>query len=127
MITIMTEIHRALSNTVWLFWLALGLWGLYRAIRGRGVDGNYIGAGAIGQALFVVQAILGFILWFAGLDASLQRAGIHLLYGVFALVFPPFIYFAVLRDDETNRAQWVLAFTALFMFGIALRSISTGV
>lgn len=127
MITTIAEIHRALSNTVWLFWLILGLWGLYRAIRGRSLDGNYVGAGAIGQGLFLLQAILGFILWFGGLDTSLQRADIHILYGVFALVFPPFIYLAVLRGDESNRAQWVLAFTALFMFGIAIRSITTGV
>jgi hypothetical protein len=125
--TTIIEIHRVLSNTVWLFWLLLGLWGLYRAIRGRAVDGNFVGAGAIGQGLFVLQAVLGFILWFGGLDASLQRPGIHLLYGIFALVFPPFVYLVVLRGDDSNRAQWVLAFTALFMFGIALRSISTGI
>jgi hypothetical protein len=125
--TIVAEIHRVLANTVWLFWLALGLWGLYRAVRGQGVDGSFVGAAAIGQGLFVLQAILGFILWFAGLDVMLQRPGIHLLYGVFSVVFPPFIYFVVLRDDDTNRAQWVLAFTALFMFGITLRSIATGV
>jgi hypothetical protein len=121
------EIHLVLSNTVWLFWLLIGLWGLYRALRGRGVDGSYIGAAAIGQTLFVIQAILGFVLWFGGLDASLQRPGIHLLYGVFALVFPPFVYLVVLRGDDSNRAQWVLAFTALFMFGIALRSIATAI
>lgn len=127
MIATIAEIHRTLSNTVWLFWLILGLWGLYRAIRANGVDGNYIGAAAIGQLLFILQAILGSILWLNGLSAAIQRPGIHLLYGVFAVVFPPFIYFVVLRSDDTNRAQWVLAFTALFMFGISLRAVSTGI
>ena len=56
-----------------------------------------------------------------------QYLGIHLLYGIFALVFLPFVYVSVLRGDDTNRAQWVLAFTTLFMFGIALRSISTSI
>jgi hypothetical protein len=127
MISTIAEIHRALSNTVWLFWLILGLWGLYRAIRGRGVDGHFIGAGAIGQGLFILQAILGGILWLGGLSVAVQRPGIHLLYGVFALVFPPFVYLVVLRGDDTNRAQWVLSFTALFMFGISLRAITTGI
>jgi hypothetical protein len=121
------EIHRALSNAVWLFWLLLGLWGVYRAIRGRDIDGSYIGAAAIGVGLFAIQGILGVILWFGGLGVSLQRPGIHALYGIFALVFPPFVYLGVLRGEDTNRAQWVLALTALFMAGIALRSISTGV
>ena len=121
------SIHSALSNTAWLFFLALGLWGLFRAIRGQAVDGSYLGATFIGQLIFVIQAVLGGILWFGGGNAALARSGVHLLYGTFALVFLPFIYLSVLRGDDTNRAQWVLAFTTLFMFGIALRSITTGV
>lgn len=125
--TTLTAIHGALSNTAWIFFLALGLWGLFRAIRGQSVDGSYLGAAFIGQLIFVTQAVLGAILWIGGSSASMQRPGIHLLYGVFALVFLPFIYLSVLRGDDTNRAQWVLAFTTLFLFGIALRSISTAV
>ena len=55
-------IHSALSNTAWLFFLILGLWGLFRAIRGQSVNGNYLGAAFIGQMIFVVQAVLGTIL-----------------------------------------------------------------
>ncbi len=123
----LVSIHGALSNTAWLFFLALGLWGLFRAIRGQAVDGGYLGAVFIGQLIFVVQAVLGGILWFSGGNLALGRSSVHLLYGVFALVFLPFIYLSVLRGDDTNRAQWVLAFTTLFMFGIALRSITTAV
>lgn len=121
------SIHGALSNTAWLFFLIIGLWGLVRAIRGQSVNGNYLGAAFIGQLIFVVQAILGTLLWIGGQSGNIQRPGIHLLYGVFALVFLPFIYLSVLRGDDTNRAQWVLAFTTLFLFGIALRGISTAV
>lgn len=123
----LAAIHGALSNTAWIFFLVLGLWGLFRAIRGRPVNGSYLGAAFIGQLIFVAQAVLGVILWIGGGSVSMQRSGIHLLYGVFALVFLPFIYLSVLRGDDTNRAQWVLAFTTLFLFGIALRSISTAV
>jgi hypothetical protein len=120
-------LHGALSNTVWLFFLAIGLWGLYRAIRGRPVDGSYLGAAVIGELLFVVQAILGSIMWLSGGSGDMARPGIHLLYGVFALIFLPFVYVTVLRGDDSNRGQWVLAFATLFLFGIALRSISTSV
>jgi hypothetical protein len=123
----LSAIHAALSNTAWLFFLILGLWGLFRAIRGQSVNGNYLGAAFIGQMIFVVQAVLGATLWIGGASGNMQRPGIHLLYGVFALVFLPFIYLSVLRGDDTNRAQWVLAFTTLFLFGIALRSITTAV
>jgi len=120
-------IHRALSNTAWLFFLILGLWGLLRAIRGGSVNSNYLGAAFIGQLIFVVQAALGATLWLMGGRGDMQRPEIHLLYGVFALVFLPFVYLSVLRGDDTNRAQWVLAFTTLFLFGIALRSIGTSI
>lgn len=120
-------IHRALSNTAWLFFLILGLWGLFRAMRGRPVESSYLGAAFIGQLIFVAQAVLGGTLWLGGGSGDIQRPEIHLLYGVFALVFLPFIYLSVLRGDDTNRAQWVLAFTTLFLFGIALRSITTAV
>lgn len=125
--TTLIAIHGALANTAWLFFLIIGLWGLVRAIRGQGVNGNYLGAAFIGQLIFVAQAVMGAILWIGGGATSIQRPSIHLLYGVFALVFLPFIYLSVLRGDDTNRAQWVLAFTTLFLFGIALRGITTAV
>lgn len=125
--SVIQSIHGALSNTAWLFFLIIGLWGLARAIRGQSVNGNYLGAAFIGQLIFVAQTILGAALWIGGSSTNIQRPEIHLLYGVFALVFLPFIYLSVLRGDDTNRAQWVLAFTTLFLFGIALRGISTAV
>ncbi|MBP6015376.1 MAG: hypothetical protein KA586_01515 [Candidatus Promineofilum sp.] len=124
---VIQSIHSALSNTAWLFFLIIGLWGLFRAIRGQAVNGNYLGAAFIGQLIFIVQAVLGTLLWLGGYSVGINRPGIHLLYGVFALVFLPFIYLSVLRGDDTNRAQWVLSFTTLFLFGIALRSIATAV
>jgi len=123
----LVNIHHALSNTAWLFFLILGLWGLFRAIRGQAVNANYLGAAFIGQLIFVAQTVMGGILWLGGGSAQIQRPEIHLLYGVFALIFLPFVYVSVLRGDDTNRAQWVLAFTTLFLFGIALRSISTSI
>lgn len=123
--TTLLLIHGALSKSAWLFFLIIGLWGLIRGIRGQSVNGSYLGAAFIGQMIFVVQAVLGGLLWLSGLSSGIQRSGMHLLYGVFALVFLPFIYLSVLRGDDTNRAQWVLAFTTLFLFGIALRAITT--
>ena len=119
----LTQIHGALSQTVWLFFLFLGLWGLIRALRGRGMDGSYLGAVVIGELLFVAQAVLGFILWFSG--SRPIRAEIHLLYGIFAIVFLPFL-FGLLRGDDSNRGRWVFALATLFMFGVALRMIETG-
>lgn len=123
----LVTIHGALANTTWLFFLALGIWGFYRAIRGQAINGSYLGATAVGQLLFMAQAVIGTILWIAGGNANLARGGMHVLYGVFAVVFIPFIYLSVLRGDDSNRGQWVLAFVTTFMFGIALRAIATSI
>ncbi len=117
-------IHGQLANTVWLFFLIIGIWGIYRGIRGYGVDGNYLGAVAIGQILFVVQIVLGIIVFLGG--SRPVDGFMHWLYGAFSLVFLPFVYLVWMRGDDTNQAQWVLGFATLFMFGIALRSITTG-
>ncbi|MCB9006450.1 MAG: hypothetical protein H6656_03595 [Ardenticatenaceae bacterium] len=119
-------LHEGLSNMAWMFFLAIGLWGLVRAIRGQAVDGSYLGAVAIGQGLFLVQALIGVLLWVNGRLSSLARPEVHVLYGAFVIVFLPFIYFTALRGDDSNRGQWVLAFSNLFLFGVALRLITTG-
>ncbi|MEM7800342.1 MAG: hypothetical protein AAF633_14195 [Chloroflexota bacterium] len=124
--TTLLTLHSGLLNTAWIFFLIVGIWGVFRAIRGLGVDGGYWGAVAVGQLIFVAHAVLVASLLFGGLSASLEQPGIHLLYGAFALVFLPFIYLVALGGDDSNRGQWVMAFSTLFMFGIALRMITTG-
>ncbi len=120
-------LHEGLSNMTWMFFLVIGLWGLVRAIRGRAVDGSYMGAMVIGQGLFILQAIIGVVLWVNGRLLTLNRPEVHILYGAFVVIFLPFIYFTTLRGDDSNRGQWVLAFSNLFLFGVALRLIETGI
>lgn len=121
---IVLVIHSTLSSTIWMFFLALGLWGLFNAIRKKGVDGGYLGAMVIGEILYALQAVLGIILWAGGFLPGLGNPTMHILYGSFALVFMPFVYFVWLKGDDSVQAQWVLGFTTLFLFGIALRAVS---
>ena len=118
--------HNGLANASWMFFLILGVWGVFRAVRGQGMDGSYVGALAVGQGIFILQAIIGFLLLFGSGLGDMLRPSIHILYGVFALVFIPFIYFSVLKGDDSNRGQWVMSFCTLFMFGISLRTIELG-
>lgn len=120
-------IHRGVSTAITMYFLILGIWGLIRAIRGQSVDGNYLGALVIIEILIIVQGVLGTVLWVAGNDANVVRFEIHLLYGVFGIIFLPFVYMVMLRGDTSNRGQWVLSFTTLFLFGIALRAIATAI
>jgi hypothetical protein len=120
---IVTLIHTQLAQTIWMFFLAMGLWGVVRSVRGMGVGPSYLGAMVIGQLLFVIQAILGVILWLNGSMVAVERPFMHVLYGSFALVFLPFVFLAWLKGDDSNRGMWVLTFTVLFVFGVALRNM----
>ncbi len=114
--TIIT-LHGRFANTVWLFLLILGLWSLWRAVRGEGVGGNFLGALVIGEIMIVVQAALGGLLWLSGYGSNISEPAIHILYAAFSLVFLPFVFLYWLRGDDSNRAQWVLTFAVLFQFG----------
>ena len=119
----LVQIHGVISNTAVLFFLLLGIWGLFRAIRKQGVDGSYLGALVIGELIFVAQALLGIILALGG--GTPGRGIVHYIYGAFALVALPGL-FAYMRGDDSNQAQWYYALLTLFLFGVATRAISTG-
>jgi len=119
----LVQIHGVLSNSAVLFFLLLGIWGLYRAIRKYGVDGSYMGALVIGELIFVAQAALGIIIALGG--GTPGRGIVHYIYGAFALVALPGL-FAFTRGDDSNTAQWYYALATLFLFGVATRAITTG-
>lgn len=121
--SVLLQLHGVLSNSAVLFFLILGVWGLFRAIRKQGVNGSYLGALVIGELIFVAQAVMGIILALGG--GVPGRGAFHYLYGAFALVALPGL-FAYLRGDDSNLAQWYYGLATLFLFGIALRAISTG-
>ena len=110
-------LHARLANTVWLYLLILGLWSLWRAIRGEGLSGNFLGALVIAQLLIFIQAILGALLWLGGQSNELVNSSMHFLYAGFSLVFLPFVFLYWLRGDASNRGQWVMSFAVLFQFG----------
>jgi heme A synthase len=117
------EVHRVLSQSIMLFFLLLGVWGLFKAIRKNGVDGSYMGALVIGEGLLILQGILGIVLWIAG-----ERPGrpVHILYGVFAVVALPGL-FAYIKGDDSNRAQWYYGMLTFFLFGVSIRAASVAV
>lgn len=106
-----------------LFFFALGVWGLIRAVRGQSVDGNYVGAIFVGEILYIGLVILDLILWLGGIVP--ERASLHYLYALFAVLLTPFIYASVLKGDESNQAQWIYTFTSFFLFGVAARALTT--
>ena len=116
-------LHERLSVTCAFFALALGVWGVVLAARGRGLDGNYLGAAVVGELLLVGQSVLGAWLLF-GLGLSPGR-GLHLLYAVTALAVWPFLL-TYTRSDPGPREALLFGLGSFFLFGLVLRAATTG-
>jgi len=120
--SIVLLLHDRLATSVMLFFLFVGLWGLFEFIRGGSLGGNIAGALIIGQVLIVVQGALGMVLFVWG-----DRPGqmLHILYGFTAALVLPFVW-SYVRDRAPRQALLLYSVVALFVFGLAIRGMTTG-
>lgn len=121
--TFLLTMHARLLVTILLFFGALTIWGVLGFLRGRGVSGGYRGALAIGELLLLAQALIGLLLLIAGQQAA--RPGLHILYGLVAVVALPGT-FSYTRGRDARYEQMIYALVCLFLCGIALRALETG-
>jgi hypothetical protein len=114
-------LHEGAANAAWLFMAVLGVWGLINYARGRGVEGNFVGAVVVGELLMLAQAVMGIILLVSGLSPA--RA-IHFLYGSLTLLVFPALW-VYTRGDTSRRASLLWGLAGLLMMGLAFRAIGT--
>lgn len=118
----LTAFHGRLATTVLLYVFALAVWGFIRFFLKRGVEGNYWGALVIAEIVILIQGAIGVYLWIIG-----ARPGetIHLLYGAISAIAIPST-FGFTRGRDTRRDMLIYAAVLLFLAGIGLRAIDTG-
>jgi uncharacterized membrane protein len=120
----LTTIHDALANSVLLFTLIAGVWGVVSRVRGKAMTGNYWGILAVGELLIIGQGLIGAILWLSG--ARPGRMGIHVLYGVVAVISLP-AYYAITKGRDDKEIVLVYGLLNFFLAAISLRAAATGV
>lgn len=108
--------------TVMLFMAALGIWGLFSYIRGQTVSGSYAGSLIIGEILVIVQVAAGVGLYVFGNRTANPT---HYLYGITAILVLPFAW-SFFRERSQRQALLIYSLLALFIFGLAIRGITTG-
>ena len=102
--------------------LIMGLWALVHYFRHQPLRGQFLGIVAVGEILLVAQALLGYgMILFGGLTHP--RGILHFLYGTFALVVLPAIYYYT-RGGQDRRAALIWFFTGIFMVGLSFRLIT---
>jgi hypothetical protein len=120
----LTAIHNNLATSVLLFMLIAGVYGLVSYFRGQSMSGNYWGILAVGELLILGEAVLGAVLWFSG--ARPGRLGIHILYGVVAVISLP-AYYAITKGRDDRQIVLVYSLLNFFLAAISLRAAATGV
>jgi hypothetical protein len=116
-------IHARLLITILLFFGALAIWGFVNFLRGQPISGGYRGALAIGELLMIAEFLFGAALLLGGRQP--YREGIHILYGIVAIITLPGT-FAYTRGRDSRYEQLIYAIVCLFLCGIALRALETG-
>jgi heme A synthase len=117
----LSEIHRALANSVVIYAGAAAIIGLIAYFRRRGMESSYWGILIIGELLFIAQAIIGLVLWISGGEPGRI---VHILYGVVAVISLPG-YFALSKGKDDRDATLAYALICLFLVGVGLRAAFT--
>jgi hypothetical protein len=115
-------LHDRLATTVMLFFLLVSLWGLLEFAKGGSLGGNIAGALIIGQVLVVVQGAFGMVLF---LFSDRPEDTIHILYGFTAALVLPFVW-SYVRDRAPRQGLLLYSLVSLFVFGLAIRGMTTG-
>lgn len=117
-------LHVRLALAVILFAIILGLWGSFQYLRRRAVSGGFRSAYLMLCGLAALQSLLG--LANLALGSSLHNP-LHIVYGIFAVVFLPGLYFYSASGRASPAREAVLLAGASWIVLVAfLRGWVTG-
>jgi hypothetical protein len=120
-VDIVLSLHGRLATALVLYFVLVGLWGLWLGIRNTGPTPAFRGAIVIATVAAIAQGVVGVSV-FAFLRQP--RESLHVLYGV-ALVLAMPLAASVVRDRQPRGQSVALGFAALFTAGLAIRAITT--
>lgn len=116
------SVHAFLARVFTIFTLLIALYALFHLIRRQEISGDFWGAVVIGEGVVVVQSLIGLIRWIQG---TYPARGIHFLYAALCLFAWP-VVFAFTKGGTGRREVLVWVLVSAFLFGLALRAMSTG-
>jgi heme A synthase len=117
----LVELHLRIAFSLVLYYAAVGVWGVFLAVRKSAVTPGYRGALVIGVVLGIVQALIGVALVLVGLR---PLDNLHFLYGATVILTLPLVASYIIDKKVSRPLAFGLA--SLFMAGLAIRAITTG-
>ena len=115
----LTDIHAGLANAAMIYCIIMAVWGLFSFFRGMGLSGGYFGAVVIAEILFVIQGLIGLILWFG--PGVVRPDYVHWIYGIVLVLGAP-VVFAYTKGKQDRPEMLLYAVAFLILIFIALRA-----
>lgn len=121
MIGILSFLHQRFAFAMILFAVVLGLWGTIGFVTRRQVTPGFRSSYLLMIALTGVQGAIGLIL----ITMTQPKQLLHVVYGAFAFIFLPGVYFWATRGTRAREAAFLA--TACWITAVAFgRGIITG-
>lgn len=106
------QLHDFLATMISLFTMGVALLALYRFLRNEGLGSDFWGTVVIGEILIIAQAIVGGLLYGAGVRPS---EAWHYMYGALAIFTWPATY-SFTHSAEGKRQAGIWLSVSLFLF-----------
>jgi len=120
-VALLALLHNRFGIALLVFAAILGAWGSIQFFRSHAVSGGFRSSYLLMIGLTGVQGVLGLIL----LTSLRPREILHVVYGAFAILFLPSVYFYAGRGNPAREAAFLAA--ACWVVAIAFgRGILTG-
>jgi hypothetical protein len=121
-VALLALLHGRLAIALLLFAVVLGAWGTFGFLRHRSISGGFRSSYLLLIGLTALQGLLGLV----SLTTYRPHELLHVVYGAFAILFLPSVYFYAGRGDNLPREAAFLA-AACWVVAIAFgRGIITG-
>lgn len=116
-------LHRYGATVLLIYAVLLGLWGTYQYFRTQKLSGGFRSSYLIMAGLTPLQGLLGLGALIGG--GSPREGLLHMVYGIFAVIFLPGAYLYA-RGGTDRREALILAGAAWIVAIAYFRGISTG-
>lgn len=117
-----TFLHARLSIALIAYALLLAIWGTYGYLRHKSLSGGFRSSYLLLIGLTAVQGLAGLLT----LSTGGHPRPLHLVYGAFAILFLPGLYFYAGRGDDRPREAAFLAAACWIVLIAYGRGYSTG-
>ncbi|HZK72909.1 MAG TPA: hypothetical protein VFD88_02780 [Clostridia bacterium] len=116
------SLHGFAARVLLIYAVVLGIWGAYRYFRNQELSGGFRASFLIMAGLTAIQGLIGLATFLLG---ARPTDLLHVVYGIFAVIFLPGAY--LYAQGGTRRREAVILAGAAWVVSIAyLRGIATG-